>query len=161
MCAPDRAWRIALWCGYRVLLVYWYVFRPVEPSAHVALWRDGRILVVKPSYCRYLSMPAGRIERGETPRHAARRELGEEVGLDVKVSQLREVGMFVSRQQWKEDRGHVFELEGEVGGPIVIDRREIIAAWFEQPEQLVGGQVSAVLQRYLETRIQLRYQVFQ
>jgi 8-oxo-dGTP diphosphatase len=46
---------------------------------------DGRILLVKPSYRDGWSVPGGLVGRRETPRDAARRELREEVGLDLEV----------------------------------------------------------------------------
>lgn len=46
---------------------------------------DGRILLVKPSYRNGWSVPGGLVGRRESPRDAARRELREEVGLDVAV----------------------------------------------------------------------------
>jgi ADP-ribose pyrophosphatase YjhB (NUDIX family) len=49
--------------------------------------RDGRILLVEPNYRQdgTWTLPGGTIEsdEGETPRQAARRETGEEIGLDV------------------------------------------------------------------------------
>ncbi|MEU9924036.1 NUDIX hydrolase [Streptomyces griseoluteus] len=50
------------------------------PAAVVALWRDGRVLMVFDRYRQTWELPGGRIEQGESPRQAAGRELLEESG---------------------------------------------------------------------------------
>ena len=149
----DAAWRVALRCAYRGQLAYWFVFRPVEPSAHVAMWCGGRILVVHSSYKRHLSMPAGGLKRREVPIEGARRELREEVGIDVAASALREAGLFVGRAQWKEDRAYVFEIDVDEPPPIQIDNREVVGAEFMEPAAVLAQAASDVLRRYLQDRL--------
>lgn len=49
---------------------------------------DGRITLVRQYRCVFgeplVELPAGRVDRGETPRQAARRELREEIGMDAR-----------------------------------------------------------------------------
>lgn len=66
-------------------------FRPA--SARVAsgvLFRDGsgRVLLVKPVYKRGWDLPGGYVEPAESPRHAAAREVAEELGITVAVGRL-------------------------------------------------------------------------
>ncbi|QCH14409.1 NUDIX domain-containing protein [Synechococcus sp. CB0101] len=53
------------------------VVKPRTRGALVALWCQGRVLLVQASYRRELSLPGGWIDRGEAPEQAARRELFE------------------------------------------------------------------------------------
>ncbi|WP_406396858.1 NUDIX hydrolase [Streptomyces uncialis] len=50
------------------------------PAALVALWHDGRILMVFGRFRQRWELPGGCIEQGESPRQAATRELLEESG---------------------------------------------------------------------------------
>ncbi|MGN6469107.1 MAG: NUDIX hydrolase [Rhizobiaceae bacterium] len=63
-------------------------------AASVALRRDHRFLLVQrgraPAQGRF-AFPGGRLEAGETPEEAARRELLEETGLEVGSLRLIEV----------------------------------------------------------------------
>ncbi len=47
---------------------------------------DGRVLVARSSYRRSWVFPGGLLNRNETPDDAVRREVKEEVGLDIKLS---------------------------------------------------------------------------
>src|SRR5215210_5985569 len=84
----DWPWRLAYRVGFRLARVWWRLRRPDHDGAVVAVWLDGRILAVQQSYRSNLSWPGGGIRRGEEPREAARRELREELGLDVRPDDL-------------------------------------------------------------------------
>jgi 8-oxo-dGTP diphosphatase len=48
----------------------------------------GRVLLVEPTYKPGWEVPGGMAERDESPRAAARREVKEELGLDVEIGRL-------------------------------------------------------------------------
>lgn len=54
------------------------------------LFRDavGRVLLVKPTYKDGWEIPGGYVEKGESPRAAAVREIAEELGADIDVTEL-------------------------------------------------------------------------
>ena len=43
----DRASQVAYWTGFRVARLWWWLRRPQHDGAVVAVWFDGRILVVR------------------------------------------------------------------------------------------------------------------
>ncbi|WP_296603701.1 NUDIX domain-containing protein [Nocardioides sp.] len=51
--------------------------------AAVAFTRSGRVLTVRKRGTTMFMLPGGKLEPGESPAHAARREVAEEVGLEV------------------------------------------------------------------------------
>lgn len=79
--------------GYQRLpvLARRWVVRTIAPSYTVGAMciierADGAILFVRHSYRSRWGVPGGLLNRREEPAHAARREVREEVGLDVVVS---------------------------------------------------------------------------
>ncbi len=55
-----------------------------------ALIRDvhGRVLIVEPTYKEQWEVPGGAVEADESPRTACRREIAEELGVDLPVGRL-------------------------------------------------------------------------
>lgn len=47
----------------------------------VPVTREGKVVLVRLTYARGWRLPGGGVDRGETPREAALRELGEEIGM--------------------------------------------------------------------------------
>ena len=90
----------------------------VRVSAAVILRDDGQVLLAqrpegKP-YAGYWEFPGGKLEAGETPRHALDRELAEELGIAVKRASPWLVQEFVYPHAHVElNFFRVFEWEGE------------------------------------------------
>lgn len=83
---PPRAHRAILRVAERVRRVWWRVRRPrLRGCAIVAFDDAGRVLMVRHTYrkCDEWQLPTGGVRRGELPEAAARRELAEEVGVEV------------------------------------------------------------------------------
>jgi len=79
----------------------------------------------KPLPCRWFA-PSGAIKKGETIEQAARREIREEVGLEI--GEIRELA--VLKSDWKTERTH-FLLAGWKSGRVRPDPREIKSCgWF-------------------------------
>ena len=138
----DRFWRLAYRVGFRAARLWWRVRRPDHDGAVVAIWLDdGRILAVQQSYRKNPSWPGGGIRRGEAPREAARRELREELGLDVRPDDLVLAREMVVDWDFRREHVRVFELRLH-GEPVLrIDNREIVAARFVEPRALLAEAV--------------------
>jgi 8-oxo-dGTP diphosphatase len=50
--------------------------------------RDSRVIQVKPTYKERWDLPGGAVEEGESPLAACRREILEELGIDVTPDRL-------------------------------------------------------------------------
>ncbi|MFG1807400.1 NUDIX domain-containing protein [Streptomyces sp. NPDC049040] len=87
---------------------------------------EGRLLVVKPTYKSGWNLPGGHVDEGETPRDACRRELREELALDVEPGRLL-VHAFMAGH----GRSHVYyvfeggALTSEQQGSIVLQEEEL------------------------------------
>ncbi len=116
--------------GYRVLRSYWLLARPAKRGVKCVLTRGDEILLVRHSYGprRRWELPGGGIRRGEPPVAAARREIREELGVDI--VRWRPLGDVHARIDRKRDRLYCFaaELDDRVLEP---DGVEIAAiGWF-------------------------------
>ena len=117
--------RFAFRGTYLILRFYWFLFRPHTYGAKVAIERDGKVLLVKHSYgSRAWCFPGGGQKRGESLEETAKREVKEEVGLDL--ASVEFIGNFVSKNEYKHDHVHVF-LAHVPTGEVRIDGEEIVA----------------------------------
>jgi ADP-ribose pyrophosphatase YjhB (NUDIX family) len=137
----DRFWRLAYRVGFRAARLWWRLRRPDHDGAMVAVWLDGRILAVQPSYRANPSWPGGGIRRGEAPREAARRELREELGLDVAPDDLVLAREVAAEWDFRREHVRVFELRLRAEPVLRIDNRKIVAARFVEPQALLAGPV--------------------
>jgi len=70
------------------------LYRNPAPAAGVIIEKEGQILLVRRKYNPYKGdwcLPAGFIEYGESPEHCAVREVKEETGLEIKLTNLFKV----------------------------------------------------------------------
>lgn len=82
------AYRVAWW----VLTAYRFVTRPTVRGVRCAILRGGDVLLVRHTYGdRGWALPGGLLRRREEPEEAARREMREEVGIDI--AHWRALGM--------------------------------------------------------------------
>lgn len=146
----DALWRSAYRIAFRLQKLWWRVRRPRLTGAYVAVWREGRVLCIRNSYRRLLSLPAGGLARGERPIDAAIRELMEEVAIAVDAAELRYVGEIVSHVGHAEDHAHFFELHREEEVSYAVDRREVVRAEFLAPAVALERGVVDVVRQYLE-----------
>jgi 8-oxo-dGTP pyrophosphatase MutT (NUDIX family) len=126
----DPLMRLGFRVGYRVLRVWWLVRRPTKRGVKCVLTRRGDVLLVRHTYGRRQTweLPGGGVKRREEPPEAARREVREELGVDL--PELAPLGELFARIDSKRDRLWCFGAElGE--REVERDRAEIAeCGWF-------------------------------
>jgi 8-oxo-dGTP pyrophosphatase MutT (NUDIX family) len=102
------------------------------------------------SYRRSLSLPGGGIERGETARQAAVRELAEELGLLVDPTQLEDPWQLTEASARGKNSVTIFTMWAAREPVLLLDGLELVAShWLTREEALSRPLVSHV-RAYLE-----------
>ena len=126
----DALWRLGLRVVYQLLRLVWFVLRPKHRGALVAVWHDGRVLLIRNSYRQLLSFPGGGVRSNELPAEAAARELHEEVGIDVRPGELTFVCDIQVTFDFLRDRCAIFAIELSSAPDIIVDGREVVSGSF-------------------------------
>ncbi|MGH0034573.1 MAG: NUDIX hydrolase [Myxococcota bacterium] len=148
----DRAWRVALRVAYLGARAWWAVRRPEVRSAFVAVWWNDQLLLIRNSYKSGETVPCGGLQRGESPRAGARRELAEEVGIQARESDLRPAFSSVVEHDSTVDHFHVFELWCDERPEIRVDEREVVSGAFCPRHALGERPLVPQVRAYLASR---------
>ena len=148
----DALVRAVYAVAYRMLRVWWFFRRPNVHGAFVAVWHDDALLVIRNSYRRGETLPSGQIERRESARAAARRELLEEVGIDAPEEELVPATDFELDWDYKHDHASIFEWRPSERPRIRVDAREVIWGEFIAESELDSRPLVPHVVRYLEWR---------
>jgi len=133
----DAVIRLIYRTGFHVIVTLRRIGFPRKPGVAVVIWHAGQVLAVQHSYIRGLGIPGGAIDAGETPQIAAVREMKEELGLELDVKDLAPCGNLRNTE--------VFRIVLATMPEIHVDNREIVEAFFVDPDDLV-----AKVSRYAE-----------
>jgi 8-oxo-dGTP diphosphatase len=100
----------------------WYAQLPTMFGAAAALFTDaaGRVLLVKPNYRDHWSLPGGILEHGEPPHEGCRREVKEELGLDIAPGRLLVLGWAGPDEIRPRPVVHFVFDGGELAGDVLI-----------------------------------------
>jgi 8-oxo-dGTP pyrophosphatase MutT (NUDIX family) len=130
--------RLGYRLAYRVLQVFWFVRRPPKAGVKCLVTCRDRVLLVRHTYgSRAWDVPGGAIKRGEPPLAAARREMGEELGLAS--AEWTGIGEVRGNVNHRRDTIHCYRVE--MCEPVLtVDRGELAEVdWFARdalPEDL-------------------------
>lgn len=142
-------YRAAHW-GLRLL---WLVRRPETTGALVAVWYEGRVLLVKNSYRAQMTLPGGYVRPREDRRTTAARELREEVGINVQPKRLMHAYRGTHLFEHRKDTLDIYEFEVDTAPKVRVDDREVVLAEFHTPDQALGMEIVPHLQDYLAQRV--------
>ena len=123
-------------------------------AALVFIRQGDGILLVRQSYgAEYWSLPGGVVEAGESIEEAARREVREETGLEVRI--LRVIGIYSMTAQ----EAIAITLEAEIIGGRLQPDNEISDCAYFLPEQLPSPVRSHLYERVSDFVAGLPYTV--
>nr|WP_275588378.1 NUDIX hydrolase [Microlunatus panaciterrae] len=105
--------------------------------AHVLMRHpDGRVLLCDTVFKRDWELPGGIVEPGEPPRHAAVREVREELGIDLEITRLLLVDWMPPYLGWDDALEFIFD-----GGTVT---ESDIAAFSLQPSEIAAVHLVSV-----------------
>lgn len=112
---------------------YLRIRKPIHAGTRVIVQRGNEILLIRHSYgSPAWSLPGGKIDRGETPRHGAVREVREEVGLRIDPERFREHAVIPTTSRYGDGSLYLYHVVLEpaeaAAHTVRIDNGEIIAA---------------------------------
>lgn len=146
----NAFWRTVYRLGYPCAVVVWRITGKSGKGATIAVWHAGRLLCVRESYRPGLGLPGGGLNTGEAPAAAARRELFEEVGLDLQPARFRPVTQLAYDNDGRSIEDSLFEVELDAAPLLEIDQREIVWAGFLAPDQIPRAEMQRGIRLYLE-----------
>ena len=108
--------------AYPFLKIYWFIFRPKTQGVQCLILSGDELLLIRHTYGRLAwTLAGGGIKKGETKEEAVKREIKEELGLDI-TPEYR--GEFTHNTEYKIDTVYCFVVTIEKVEP-KIDRGEI------------------------------------
>lgn len=137
---------------FRPLLIFgmrtiWYITRPKTSGAKVVITCGNELLLIKTTYGYSYTLPGGGIKKNELPEDAAKREVLEEVGIQLHT--IIALPSFITFEEYKQDTVYNFYSEVKTK-EYVLDLFEIdTAEWFPITNLPKVGQVTGkILELY-------------
>ena len=136
--------------AYLAARAVWFVARPRHTGAVIALWQEGKVLLVYQAYRRSWSFPGGGIGSRETPEAAALREVREELGLALDPALLRHVLTVADDYEYRRETVHIFEAP--LAGAPKIDHFELVDFALLPPDEALARTLPPHVRKYLSSR---------
>lgn len=140
--------------AYQFKLLYNQLFYPKAYGVYIAVWAEGKILIIKNSYKSYFTLPCGGIKKDEPDKLAAVRELFEEVNIQTNAEDLRFISSFLSFFESMHDHINLYELHLDKTPEFNIDNREVIWGEFIPPEKVLEMDLFPVVRNYLLNKVE-------
>ena len=118
--------------GYPIFKCYWFIFRPKTQGVKCLVLCKDEVVLIRHTYGNSVwTLPGGGFKKGETKEVAVKREVKEELGLNINPEYL---GEFTHNTEYKMDTVYCFVAKIEKTEP-VIDPGEILQArWWNLKE---------------------------
>ena len=146
----------AIRLGYRLaywgLRAWWLVRRPATHGAGVALWHGDKLLLIRTSYRSCYALPGGFVRRGESSEQAARRELQEEVGVDLSDCPLHLAWSGALAFESRRDAVDIWETVVDHAPALHVTGHEVIWAGWAHPGEALGRPLLPHVAAYLAER---------
>lgn len=111
---------------------------------------DKKILMVKPSYKSVLEIPGGVVEKDESPYEACKREVNEELGLNLIIGRMLCVDYNKSDDKKTESLMFIFycgDINNDTIERIRVDGKEMMSFNFMSLEEIRGKTTESLYNR--------------
>lgn len=140
---------------------YWKVFSPSTFGVRLLYLRNNKVALVRHSYIDQWYLPGGQLKKGETIEEALKREIKEELDIDI-LKKPMILGIYFNSKENKKDHIIVFATEDlrNNDNKIVIKNIEIKEAKFfnlgDLPKDISPG-TKRRIGEFLESKSSKRY----
>ena len=144
--------QLAYRSAYLMARAWWFIRRPHTFGSVVAVWCDGRLLLVRTSYRRQYNLPGGFLKPRETALDAAVREVSEELHLVLPPDALTLRWHGSTIFEHRHDTTTIWEIVLDAQPSIHVDGREVVWAGWWTPAEALALALSPPVRAYLANR---------